>query len=55
MITLVKDGRLTKEDPNVLFWQAQLLERLNGPITIPAGKAVLFPVINFTTSYSERP
>ena len=55
MMILVKGGLLTKKILMCCFWQAQLLERLNCTITIPAGKAVLFPVINFTTSYSEDP
>src|SRR4051812_41769805 len=48
---------LNQIDPNVLFLAGALAG--SGPvertITINTGKAVLFPVINFITSYAEEP
>lgn len=46
---------INQEDPNVLFLAGTTGGKVERTITIPAGKAVLFPVINFTTSYSEDP
>ncbi len=46
---------INQEDPNVLFLAGTIARKVERTITIPAGKAVLFPVINFTTSYSEDP
>ena len=42
-------------DPNVWFLAGTTGGRAERTITIPAGKAILFPVINVTTSYSENP
>jgi hypothetical protein len=42
-------------DPNVWFLAGTTGGRAKRAITIPAGRAVLLPIINFTTSYSENP
>jgi hypothetical protein len=44
---------IDQHDPNVLFLAGTTGGKAQRTITIPAGKAVLFPVINFATSYSE--
>jgi hypothetical protein len=44
-----------QDDPNVLFLAGTTAGKAERTITIPAGKAVLFPVINFAISYSEDP
>ena len=46
---------INQEDHNVLFLTGTTGGKVERTITIPAGKAVLFPIINFTTSYSEDP
>jgi hypothetical protein len=50
-----KKWAISQGDPNVLFLAGTTGGKVERIITIPAGKAVLFPVINFTTSYSEDP
>jgi hypothetical protein len=42
-------------DPNVLFLAATTKGKIERKIVIPSNKAILFPVINFVTSYSEDP
>lgn len=42
-------------DPYVWFLAGTTGGKAERVITIPTGKAVLLPVINFTTSYSENP
>jgi hypothetical protein len=42
-------------EPNVLFLVGSTGGKTERTITISAGKAVLLPVINFTTSFSEDP
>ena len=42
-------------DPNVWFLAGTTGGNAERTITIPAGKAVLLPVINVATSYSENP
>jgi hypothetical protein len=46
---------INQDDPNVLFLAGTTGGKAERHIAIPAGKAVLFPVINFATSYSEDP
>lgn len=46
---------VNQEDPNVVFIAGTTGGKVERTVTIPAGKAVLFPVINFATSYSENP
>ena len=48
---------LNQLDPNVLFLAGALAGSapVERTITINTGKAVLFPVINFVTSYAEEP
>lgn len=48
---------LNQLDPNVLFLAGALagFAPVERTITINTGKAVLFPVINFITSYAEEP
>jgi hypothetical protein len=46
---------INQKHPNVLFLAGTTGGKVERTITIPAGKAILFPVINFTTSYSENP
>lgn len=44
-----------QNDPNVWFLAGTAGGTASRTITIPEGKAVLFPVINVTTSYLENP
>jgi hypothetical protein len=46
---------INQHDPNVVFLAGTTDRKVERIVAIPAGKAVLFPVINFTTSYSEDP
>jgi hypothetical protein len=46
---------VNQEDEEVFFLAGTTGGRVERNITIPFGKAVLFPVINFVTSYSEDP
>ena len=48
-------GLINQIDPNVWFLAGTTGGRAERIINIPAGKAVLFPVINVATSYSENP
>jgi hypothetical protein len=43
------------EDPNVFFLAGTTEGKIKRRIVLPPNRAVLFPVINFTTSYSEDP
>jgi hypothetical protein len=43
------------QDPNVLFLAGATGGRIRGRVALPPNRAVLLPVINFTTSYSEEP
>ncbi|HBP64057.1 MAG TPA: hypothetical protein DD730_07265 [Desulfosporosinus sp.] len=42
-------------DPNVWFLVGTYGGSAERSFSIPAGKALLFPIINFTTSYAEEP
>lgn len=44
-----------QNDPNVLFLVGTYGGSAERNYTIPKGKALLFPIINFTTSYAEEP
>jgi len=46
---------VNQNDPNVWFMAGTAGGIANRIISIPEGKAVLFPVINVTTSYLENP
>jgi hypothetical protein len=48
-------GGINQIDPNVWFLAGTTGGRAERTITIPTGKAVLLPIINVTTSYSENP
>jgi hypothetical protein len=44
-----------EQDSNVVFLAGTINGKVKRRIVIPPKKAILFPVINFTTSYSEDP
>jgi hypothetical protein len=44
-----------QQDPNVLFLAGPTKGKIKRTIVVPPNKAILVPVINFTTSYSEDP
>jgi hypothetical protein len=46
---------MNQKEEKVFFLAGTTGGRAERAITIPSGKAVLFPVINFVTSYSENP
>jgi hypothetical protein len=46
---------VNQDDPNVVFIAGTIGGKVERTVTIPAGKAVLLPIINFATSYSENP
>src|SRR6185312_3500357 len=50
-----ENSALGQTDPNVLFLAGTIGGNVQRNITILAGKAILFPIINVTTSYAENP
>jgi hypothetical protein len=46
---------VNQNDPHVVFLVGTFGGSAERNYTIPAGKSVLFPIINFTTSYIEEP
>jgi len=46
---------IMNNDPHVIFLAGTYGGFAERDYTIPAGKSVLFPIINFTTSYIEEP
>lgn len=46
---------IMNNDPHVIFLAGTYGGSAERDYTIPAGKSVLFPIINFTTSYIEEP
>ena len=50
-----ENGCVNQDDPNVWFLAGTTGGRADRIISIPEGRAVLFPVINVTTSYLENP
>jgi hypothetical protein len=45
----------SNQDPNVFFLAGTTGGKLRDRVVLPPDRAVLLPVINFTTSYSEEP
>lgn len=50
-----RNGGVNQIDPNVWFLAGTTGGSADRTITIPASKALLLPIINVTTSYSENP
>jgi len=46
---------INQDDPDVLFLAGTTAGKVERTIIIPPGRAILFPVINYATSYSEDP
>jgi hypothetical protein len=44
-----------QRDPNVIFLAGTFEGHAERKYVIPAGKSILFPIVNFTTSYTEEP
>jgi hypothetical protein len=45
----------SSQNPNVFFLAGTTGGKISGRVALPPNRAVLLPVINFTTSYSEEP